>query len=231
MRSKEESHDYRYFPDPDLPEFVIDPELVAEIKADLPELPARRLERYARQLGLPAELAVLLSSEPELSDYFDQCVALDSTDSTDSPDSTEPAQIGNYIAGSLLQIAHQKETTVDQIGVPPAGLLGVLQRVHDGTLSHQAARKVLTALAATGHPLDRIVKDLGLAQISDREALLAIVDTVLSTSDQAVTEFREGKQAALNSLIGGVMKATKGKANPNLVRELLLERLNAPPGH
>ena len=217
LRSKEESHDYRYFPDPDLVPIAIAKEWVDGLQAALPEMPAERLKRYVDDLGLTEKAATVLSSEPEISDFFERCVARDKA---------EPAELGKFITGPMLRLANDAGVPVGELSITPRRLVKLVLMVQTGELSGQAARKVLSAMAESGAGPSDVVKELGLAQLSDPTELASIIEKVIASSEKAVTEYRHGKKAALNSLIGMVMKTTKGKANPNLVKKLLQEQLD-----
>ncbi|MFH0946940.1 MAG: Asp-tRNA(Asn)/Glu-tRNA(Gln) amidotransferase subunit GatB [Planctomycetota bacterium] len=216
LRSKEESRDYRYFPDPDLVAIPIAKEWVDKILDTLPEMPAGRLRRYVDELGLTQKAAAVLASEPETSDFFERCVARGKA---------QPAEVGKFISGPLLRLAKDTGVPVDQLSITPRNLVKLVRMVQNGELSGQAARKVLPAMAESGASPSDVVKELGLAQLSDPKELASIIEKVIASSEKGVTAYRHGKKAALNSLIGKVMKMTKGKANPNLVKKLLQEQL------
>ena len=218
LRSKEESHDYRYFPDPDLLAIPIAKEWVDRIQDGLPEMPAQRQKRYAADLGLSEEAAAVLSSEPEISDFFESCVACEGA---------QPAEVGKFITGSLLRLANDTGVRVNQLSIAPPDLVQLVRMVREGELSGQAARKVLPVMVDSGAPPSAVVRNLGLAQLSDRDELSSIVAQVIASSEKAVAEYRQGKKTALNSLVGKVMKTTHGKANPNLVIKLLQEQLGS----
>ncbi len=216
MRSKEDAHDYRYFPDPDLPEFVIDDAAIQAIHAELPEPPSARRERYAKVLGLPAPTVAVLIAERDTSDYFERCLALSPKD---------PKDVANFVLSAVLAEANARGVGALEVPIAPATLLSVAALVGEAKLSRQAAHKVLSEHAATGKPPEQLVKELGLEQVSDRGELDRIVDEVIAAAPKAVAEYRAGKENAVNSLVGGVMKASKGKANPNLAKELILAKL------
>ncbi len=218
MRSKEEAHDYRYFPDPDLPEFSIEPAWVESIRAELPEAPSARLARYVTKLGISEQSANVLVAERDTSDYFERCLALGARDAKD---------VANFVLSAVLAEANARGVGADQSAIAPQTLLAVVAMVADGRVSRQAAHKLLAEHAASGKAPDVLVKELGLEQVSDRGELDRIVADVIAGAPKAVAEYRAGKQNALNSLVGGVMKASKGKANPNLARELLLAKLDS----
>lgn len=217
LRSKEEAFDYRYFPEPDLPDFEVASEQIEELRQTLPELPAARETRYVEQLGLPSDLAEILTTEPDHAEYFEACVEAGG----------DPLESAKYLTGTVLMLANEQGGSAAGTGIEPADLVAVIGMVGAGELSQQAARKVLPEIGKSGKSPDAVVAALGLRQISDRDELSRVVDEVIQGTPKAVEEYRGGKTAALNSLVGGVMKATKGKANPNLTRELLEEKLKS----
>ncbi len=217
MRSKEEAEDYRYFPEPDLPEFTIPPAAVEAIRDALPEMPDEKERRYTNELDLPAKTAEALILDRDTADYFDACIATGA--------GTDPRSLANFVTGVVLALANERGQGLFELSLPPSGLCDVVRLVGEGRLSNQAARKVIPAMVETGAGAEPTMIDLGLEQVSDRDALVVTVDGVIGSMAQAVAEFRDGNEKALNALVGAVMKASRGKANPNLARDLLLERI------
>ena len=223
MRSKEDAHDYRYFPDPDLPPLVVEPGFVERVRAELPELPAAMRERFGRTLGLTAYDAVTLTASRATAGYFEQVVAA-------LPDPGGQAKTAaNWV---MVEVAAQLNREGLEIGacpVSPAQLARLIARIADGTVSGKIAREVFQAIwdeRSTGpDAVDRVIRERGLEQISDAGALERIVDEVLAANPKSVEEFRAGKEKAFNALVGQAMKATRGKANPQQVNELLRRRL------
>ena len=223
MRSKEDAQDYRYFPDPDLPPLVIAPEWVAAVRATLPELPAAMAERLVAQDGLTPYDAAMMTQSQAFARYYqatrEHCGA--------------PKLAANWIMGELAKRLNADDLAIDSAALPvdPATLGALIRRVSDGTLSHNGARQVFDALWAapdTAEPqarVDSLIDSLGLKQMSDAGALEAIVTEVLAANPKSVEEFRAGKDKAFNALVGQVMKASKGKANPAQVNALLKSRL------
>ncbi|MDN5347166.1 MAG: aspartyl-tRNA(Asn)/glutamyl-tRNA(Gln) amidotransferase subunit [Clostridia bacterium] len=215
MRSKEEAHDYRYFPEPDLVPLVIDQEWIEKVRRELPELPNSRRERLIRDYGLPPYDAGVITSSKALADYFDRAVAL-------FPDAK---QVSNWLMGDFLRLLNASGLEPDASPVKPEGLAELLKLQQEGTISIKIAKQVFEEMFATGKGARQIVEEKGLVQISDAGELAAIVEKVLAEHPQVVADYRGGKDKALGFLVGQVMKATRGKANPALVNQLLKERL------
>jgi aspartyl-tRNA(Asn)/glutamyl-tRNA(Gln) amidotransferase subunit B len=212
MRSKEESHDYRYFPDPDLPPLVLSPAWIAEQQAALPELPEARRTRLEASLGLPAYDARVITSEAPLAEYFEAVVAT----------GVEPKTAANWVMGDVM-------TTFNESGafpVPPQRLASLVGMVREGVVSHQAAKRVYAEMAAAPDGEPRAVAErLGLVQVRDEGALGGWVDEVLSAHPAEVARFRGGETKLMGFFVGQVMKRSKGKADPKGVQPLLQERL------
>ncbi len=225
MRSKEDAHDYRYFPDPDLPPLVVEPALVERVRAGLPELPAAMRERFQRTLGLTAYDAVTLTASRATAGYFEQVVAA-------LPDAAGQAKTAaNWVMVDVAAQLNREGLEIGGCPVSPAQLARLIARIADGTVSGKIAREVFQAIwderRAEPDAADRVIEERGLRQISDTGALERIVDEVLAANPKSVEEFRAGKEKAFNALVGQAMKATKGKANPQQVNELLRRRLGA----
>jgi aspartyl-tRNA(Asn)/glutamyl-tRNA(Gln) amidotransferase subunit B len=220
MRSKEDAHDYRYFPDPDLPPLVITSQWIERVKATMPELPAHRRERFERDLGLTAYDAAQLTTDRDTSDYFESLAGK-------LP--AGQAKLGaNWVLGELLAAVNRDELSIGQSPISPDALAALISRIIDGTLSNKIARDVFAAMwqgEHGGNP-DAIIDAKGLKQINDTGAIGAMIDDVLAANPAIVQEYRAGKQKAFNSLVGQVMKAAKGKANPQQVNDLLREKLD-----
>jgi aspartyl-tRNA(Asn)/glutamyl-tRNA(Gln) amidotransferase subunit B len=223
MRSKEDAHDYRYFPDPDLPPLVVEPALLERVRAALPELPAAMRERLRRDLGLSDYDAATLTASRDTARFFEETVAA-------LPDRTGQAKIAaNWVMGDLAAQLNRDGLDIADSRVSPPQLASLVARIADGTVSGKAAREVFQAIwdeRRTGpDAVDRVVAERGLTQISDAGALERIVDDVLAANPKSVEEFRAGKDKAFNALVGQAMRATRGKANPQQVGELLRRRL------
>jgi aspartyl-tRNA(Asn)/glutamyl-tRNA(Gln) amidotransferase subunit B len=216
MRSKEDAHDYRYFPDPDLPPLMIAPEWVAQVRAAMPELPAAMAARFVVNDGLPAYDAAMMTQSRAMARYYE---ALRDA-------SGEPKLAANWLMGEVSKRLNAGDLSVDQVPVMAATLGALIQRVSDGTVSNNGARQVFDALwQGEAGSVDEIIERLGLKQMRDSGALEAIVDAVLAANPKSVDEFRAGKDKAFNALVGQVMKASKGTANPAQAGELLRKKL------
>jgi len=216
MRTKEEAHDYRYFPDPDLMPVSVSEDWKAELAAVLPEVPFDRQRRYQSELGLPYSSASVLISDRLLADYFEQAVKTGGS----------PALLANFIANDLLRELGEGEEGVDisSCRVQPEGLSALVKLVEDSVISNQIAREVLAEMLASGAKPGDIVKEKGLEQSSDEGELEAICREAIAANEKAVSQYRDGNPKAINAVKGFVMKATKGKANPKIVNEII-ERL------
>lgn len=215
MRSKEEAHDYRYFPDPDLVPLEISPERIAQSRQGLPELASAKQERFTREYGIPEYDAGILTSSKALSLYFDACVRL----------YPHPKTVSNWVMGELLRELNQAGIEADASPVTPERLVELLTLVDQGVVSLKVARDIFPEMYASGKAPARIVQDKGLTQVSDEGALVSIIDEVLRSNPAQVAQFKEGKQQVLGFLVGQVMKASGGKANPGKVNELLKKTL------
>jgi aspartyl-tRNA(Asn)/glutamyl-tRNA(Gln) amidotransferase subunit B len=214
MRVKESSDDYRYFPEPDLPPLKIDESWLAELRGRLPELPGPRRSRYRKALGLSAYDAGVIVADVDATRVFEDTLAADR--------SLDPKQVANWVTGEYLRL--RKLATVP-IQVSPGQLAALIGRVADGSLSRSNAKEVLAAHVTSGRPVDTIIGELGLAQISDAGALRTAIDEVLASNPQAIADYRAGKGQAIGFLVGQVMKATRGQANAALVQAAIRERL------
>ena len=221
MRSKEDAHDYRYFPDPDLPPLVIAPEWVEAVRATMPELPAALRVRFISDYGLAPADAAQISSSRELAAYFEDVVrALPAGQ----------AKLGaNWVMGEVSAALNRQEQDITQCPVAALQLAALVARIIDGTISNKIAKDVFTAMwqGENGGDPDAIIAARGLKQISDSGAIASMIDAVINDNPAIVAEYRAGKQKAFNSLVGQIMKAAKGKANPQQVNDLLKAKLDA----
>ncbi len=215
MRGKEEAHDYRYFPDPDLLPLEIEESWIESIRQQLPELPDGKRERFIQDYGLPEYDAGVLTSARELADYFEVCVR----------EFPEPKPVSNWIMGSLLGYLHAHDKPVTESPIGPKELAQLLQLIDKGVISNTIAKTVFDEMAQTGKAPEKIVEEKGLVQVTDRDALEAAVDTVLSRHPDEVSTYRNGKTKLLGFFVGQIMKETRGKANPKVVNEILREKL------
>ncbi|MBP6999254.1 MAG: Asp-tRNA(Asn)/Glu-tRNA(Gln) amidotransferase subunit GatB [Tepidiphilus sp.] len=220
MRTKEDAHDYRYFPDPDLLPLVIDRAWIEEVRASLPELPQALRRRLVEEHGLTPYDANLLTASKELADYYLTAVA--------AVDPVLAKPCANWILGELAARLNRSGIEIGESPVRPAHIAALARRVQDGTISHAGAKKVFEALwAGAGEDVDAIIQAQGLKQVSDESALEALVEAAIAANPKSVEEFRAGKEKALNALVGQVMKASRGAANPQRVTELLRRKLTA----
>jgi len=218
MRSKEDAHDYRYFPDPDLPPLVIEPARIERVKVSLPELPAAMQARFAADFGLSAYDAAQLTASLETARYFEAVVA--------AAGAAQAKPAANWVMGEVAARLNREEKSIADSPVMPQQLAGVLARVADSTISNNIARKVFEALwNGEGASADAIIEAQGLKQVTDASAIEPIIDEVLAANPQSVAEFKAGKEKAFNALVGQVMKASRGKASPAQVNELLRRKL------
>jgi aspartyl-tRNA(Asn)/glutamyl-tRNA(Gln) amidotransferase subunit B len=221
MRSKEDAQDYRYFPDPDLPPLVISSDWIARVQATMPELPGAMRERSMRDYALSEYDAVVLTQSKAMAAYFEAVVA------AAGKEQAKPA--ANWLMGDVSSALNREGVDIGAAPVSAAQLALLLQRIADGTISNKIAKEVFSAMweAKSEQPslADQIIESKGLKQISDSGALEKIIDEVLAANAKSVEEFRAGKEKAFNSLIGQAMKATKGKANPAQLTELLKQKL------
>jgi aspartyl-tRNA(Asn)/glutamyl-tRNA(Gln) amidotransferase subunit B len=222
MRSKEDAHDYRYFPDPDLMPLVIDAGWIERVKLEMPELPAAMQERFVQQYGLTPYDAGVLTSSKAMAAYFEAVVA--------KLGASQAKTAANWLMGEVSSQLNRDGLEIGACPVSAAQLALVLQRIADGTISNKIAKEIFLTIwdekATDDAAADRIIEAKGLKQISDTGALEAIIDEVLAANPKSVDEYRAGKEKAFNALIGQAMKATKGKANPQQVNELLKKKLS-----
>lgn len=216
MRVKEGSDDYRYFPEPDLLDIYIDEEWKNRIAAEIPELPDQRQKRYIDELGLPVYDAKVLTVTKEMADFFEGTVAA----------GAEAKLASNWIMGDVSAYLNAEGKELHQIALTPEGLASMIKLIENGTISSKIAKTVFKELIENGGEAEKIVKDKGLVQISDEGTLLKIISEVLDANPQSVEDFKNGKNKAVGFLVGQLMKATKGQANPQLVNKLLNQELS-----
>ena len=212
MRTKEDAHDYRYFPDPDLPPLVIAPEWVERVKSEMPELPRLMAERFQKDYGLPAYDAAMVTQNKAFGAYFEEAAKA----------SGQPKLVANWMMGEISRRLNADEKGIT---VNAATLAQLITRIADGTISNNGAKQVFDVLWSEGGEVDALIESKGLKQMSDTGELERILDEVLAANAKSVEEYRAGKDKAFNALIGQAMKATKGKANPAAVNELLKKKL------
>ncbi len=217
MRSKEEAHDYRYFPDPDLVPLICEEEWIEDLRAQLPELPAVRRERFERQYELPEYDARVLTSSRRLADFFEEAVKA----------FPQPKEVSNWVMGDFLRLVKEEEMDFEQLKISGEQLAELLQLMEDGTISGKIGKEVLEASFKSGDSPQDIVEERGLVQISDRDNLLPVIEEVLAENEEAADDYRSGKKKAMGFLVGQAMKKTRGQANPQLVNQLLREMLDS----
>jgi aspartyl-tRNA(Asn)/glutamyl-tRNA(Gln) amidotransferase subunit B len=216
MRSKEDAHDYRYFPDPDLPPLVIAPEWIEQVRASLPELPTAMAQRFQTSDGLTAYDAAMVTQSLAMARFYEAARAA----------CGQPKAVANWLMGELSKRLNAEGKAIVDSPVNAATLAALIGRISDGTISHNAAKQVFDALwGGEAGSVDSLIEAMGLKQMNDAAALEAIVDAVVAANPKSVDEYRAGKDKAFNALVGQVMKASKGKANPAQAHELLKKRL------
>jgi aspartyl-tRNA(Asn)/glutamyl-tRNA(Gln) amidotransferase subunit B len=217
MRSKEDAHDYRYFPDPDLLPLVISAESIEQIRSALPELPPAKRERYRLSFGLPSAYAVSLTQSIEVATYFEGVVAELGNDAA--------KLAANWILVELAGALNSAGADISTSPVSSKQLAGLLLRIRDNTISGKMAKDVFEAMWAGEGDADAIIEKRGLKQMSDMGELEKIVDGVLTANPKSVEEYKAGKEKAFNALVGQAMKATKGKGNPAQINDILKKKL------
>lgn len=215
MRSKEEAHDYRYFPEPDLVQLHIDDAWKEQVRSSLPELPDARLKRYQQEYGLSAYDAGLLTAQKLIADFYDQVAA----------EGADPKASANWISSELLGYLNSQGKELTDTCITPQNLTKMIQLIEKGTISNTIGKKVFKELLEKGGDPQQIVEEKGWVQISDEGKLKEIVLEIVTANPQSVTDLKNGKDRALGFLVGQVMKATKGKANPKLVNQLIREHI------
>lgn len=217
MRTKEEANDYRYFPEPDLVPFTVSNEYIGNIRKSLPELPDARKERYMKEFGLSSEDAVFMTNDKATADYFEKTVA----------EGADPKAAVNWLMGEFAGQLSKDGIEMDKAPVSASDLAGLLKLIAEGTISGKIAKKVFAIMWKDGGSAADIVKEQGLVQISDTNELQALVEKVVSENPKAIEDFKAGKKKAVGALVGQIMKATKGKANPRVINELLNKKLQS----
>ena len=216
MRSKEGSEDYRYFPEPDIPPLDVSDEWINEIKSEMPEMPGERRKRYTNDLGLSDYDAMVLTQTKEMSDFFDEAVK----------DGADPKRVANYLMNYVNSYLNDEQVDLQDTKLTPANLAGMVKLITDGTISSKMAKKVFKGIIAGEEPA-AYAKAHGLVQLSDPKELQPIIDDILANNQQSIEDFKNGKDRAVGYLVGQIMKQTRGKANPQVVNQLLMKSLNA----
>ena len=216
MRGKEEAHDYRYFPDPDLVPLIIDETWLENIRSALPELPEAKKVRFEKEYDIPASDAEILTSSRAMGDYFETC----------TKQFPHPKTVSNWIMGNLLAVLNAQGKTIEESPVSPKQLADLLGLIDSGVISGKIAKTVFDDMVASGKAPKEIVEEKGLVQITDDDAITEVVAQVLAENEKEVTAYKAGKTKLLGFFVGQVMKATRGKANPNKVNEILKKLLS-----
>ena len=216
LRSKEDAQDYRYFPEPDLMTIVLEQDYLDSIKASIPELPNKKKARYIKEMGLPEEDASLLVETKEKADFFEQIL---------EGASIKPKSAANWVLGDVSRLMNETNKPIFELGIDPKKLAEIIAMLEQGKISSSAGKQVFEEMLKTGKEPAVLVKELGLEQVSDTGALQEIVDAVLANNQKSIDDYRGGKTNALGFLVGQCMKASKGKGNPALMKEMLLKVL------
>ncbi|EGQ0374780.1 Asp-tRNA(Asn)/Glu-tRNA(Gln) amidotransferase subunit GatB [Staphylococcus pseudintermedius] len=216
MRVKEASDDYRYFPEPDIVPLYIDEAWKARVRESIPELPDARKEKYVKEFGLPAYDAHVLTLTKEMSDFFEAAVE----------EGADVKMISNWLMGGVNEYLNKNQIELQDTGLTPANLAGMIKLIEDGTMSSKIAKKVFPELAQNGGDAKQIMKDKGLVQISDEGAVLEFVQQAIAENPQSVEDYKNGKGKAMGFLVGQIMKLSKGQANPQLANQLLKQELD-----
>jgi aspartyl-tRNA(Asn)/glutamyl-tRNA(Gln) amidotransferase subunit B len=215
MRSKEEAHDYRYFPEPDLPPVRVDREWIERVRAAIPELPGAKRARLAREYGIGEADARVLVADRAAADFFEQAAKL----------SGKPRAAANWVVNDLNKVLNERKITLDAAKITPSGLAELIALVEAGTLTGASAREAFAEMVATGRAAGEIVREKGLARVADAGAIEAAARAAIEANPRAAADFRAGKDAALKALLGGVMKQTQGRADPRKAEEALRKLL------
>ena len=217
MRSKEEAHDYRYFPEPDLPPLIVSEQFVEDVRRDLPELPENRRKRFSEQYGLSYADASQLVSERSLADYYEKAVEA----------SGNARATANWIRSELLRELEANGLSAADSPVAAAELGALVRMIDEAKISGKQGKDVLVEMFKTGKPADAIVAEQGLVQVSDTSEIDALIDGVIAANPDQLASYRAGKEALMGFFVGQVIKASKGKANPKIVNERLKEKLKS----
>ena len=216
MRSKEEAHDYRYFPDPDLPVVRISADFVEQIRSQLPELPDAKKQRFMESFGLSTYDAEVLVADKQVAEYFEEVVAA----------KADPKLVCNWISGELMRIMNENKADIRNVGIPAGSLASLIQFLQEGSISGKIAKTVFEEMVQSGKDPATIIEVRGLKQVSDEGALRGLLETLLNNNPKQVEQYRAGKTQIKGFFVGQVMKETKGQANPQIVNQLLEELLN-----
>lgn len=215
MRSKEEAHDYRYFPEPDLVPFVVGQDKIDEIRRSLPELPQKRLERFLREYDISEYDARIIIQDPDAAAFFEECCQI----------CKDTKKICNWVNGPLLQELNARKMKLGEVKITPQDIAIIIQKVDQSILSNLAAKDALKYVMESGKGVEDVIREKGLAQVSDTAALEKIIDEIIHDNEKVAAQVREGKESAIGFLVGQAMRKSQGKANPKLVGDIMKRRL------
>lgn len=216
MRTKEDAHDYRYFPEPDLLPINLSEEYIKTIKEALPELPESRRKRYIEEMGLPDYDAGIITSSKALSDFFEDATR----------ECGNAKAVSNWIMTDIIRVAKELGAEYNELPFTPKNLASLIKLIDKGTISSKIAKEVFEVMCENGTEPEKIVEERGLVQISDESAIKEVVDRIISANPQSIADYKAGKDRALGFLVGQCMKEMKGKGNPQILNKLILEELN-----
>ncbi len=217
MRSKEEAHDYRYFPEPDLTPIKISADWIKKVTSNLPELPDKKCKRFIEQYQLPLYDTEILTQDKSLAEYFEKCVSY----------GLDPKNVSNWIMGEVLRVLKEKNIGIPQFTITPEKLTHLLKLIDNGKINGKIAKIVFEEMVQTDKNPEKIIEEKGLSQVSDEKLIKEIIEKIVDNNPKSVEDFKNGKEKALGFLVGQVMKETQGKANPALVNKILREVLNS----
>lgn len=216
MRSKEEAHDYRYFPEPDLPPVIVTEQLLNEIREELPELPSVRFERFMNELGLSSEDAFILTETRSLADFYEETLSI----------LNEPKAVANLVLTEVLRVLNTKSISIEEFSISPKRIADLIRLKLDDKVNSSAMQDIFNSMLESDKSADALAEELNLLQVSDTGFVDPIIDDVILSNPDEVTRYREGKKSLIGFFIGQVMKESRGKANPKQVRELILKKLD-----
>ena len=216
MRSKEDAQDYRYFPEPDLLTIVVDDERIQSLKDEIPELPNKKLIRYIKEFGLSVKEATAISENVDKARFYDECVSLNRV---------SPKAICNWLLGDIAKYENANNVSVNDTAITTEKLVDLIELIESGKISNAAGKTVFEIIIKENRDINSIIEEKSLAQVSDSSALEAIADEVLANNEKSVTDYKGGKTNALGFLVGQCMKASKGKANPSMMKEIILKKI------
>jgi aspartyl-tRNA(Asn)/glutamyl-tRNA(Gln) amidotransferase subunit B len=215
MRGKEEAHDYRYFPDPDLVPVIVDAAWIDKIRADMPELPQAKRERFISEYQIPAYDAGVLTSEKALAQYYEEVVAI----------CAKPKQAGNWLMGDVMKFLNEDKKTIRECPITAASLAEMIDLIEKGTISGKMAKDIVEEMYISGKNPREVIAEKGMVQITDEAALAKTISSIIEANPQQLADYRAGKEKLFGYFVGQVMKATQGKANPQIVNDLLKKML------